>query len=149
MRGIPLTSAALLVAAVPCQASESASVKMDEAVAAYGPGIFPAITQMEFCGRFRVMIVYWAGTDMLFVDLTQPSDGQSTLAVKRGFSIREFNYYEDSNNITQLSCKNARDRLYINGRATSGHTSRTYSFRIVMDTKSGKYKYSDTQRSAD
>ena len=142
-------SAALLIAAVPCQASESASVEMDESVAVYGPGIFPAITRMEICGSFRVMIVYWAGTDMLFVDETQPSEDQSTAAGKRGFSIREFNYYEDSNSIVELSCKNARHGLLIKGKATSGHTSQTYSFRIVMDTESGRYKYSDTQRSAD
>ncbi len=149
MRHVMLVSAAFLVAAPPIQSSESASVAMDEAIAVYGPGIFPAITRMEICDNFRVMIVYWAGTDMLFVDETSPSEGQSTMAVKRGFSISQFNYYEDSNSIKELSCKKSKAVLRITGKATSGHTSETYSFRITMDTLSGAYKYSDTQRRRD
>jgi hypothetical protein len=71
------------------------------------------------------------------------------MAVKRGFSIAEFNYYEDSNTISHLSCKEQKNVLQITGTATNGHTSKGYTFRLVMDKSTGRYKYSDTQRRPD
>jgi hypothetical protein len=79
--------------------------------------------------------------------IAKPILGASTTSIKRGFSIREFNYYEDSNDITELSCrKPSSEVLQITGKATSGHTNETYSFRIDIDASTGSYKYSDTQR---
>jgi len=126
--------------------AQPASVEMDEALAKYGPGIFPAVTRMEVCGRFRVLVVHWAGTDMLFVDEVEPALNESTLAVKRGFSIREFNSYEQSTTIRELSCDLQSSRsLRVAGKAHSDHSERDYSFVLEMDPASGKYKYSDTQ----
>jgi hypothetical protein len=147
MRQVVLALSVLSITAPPALAGQPASVEMEEAFAKYGPGVFSAVTRMEVCGFFRVMVVYWAGTDMLFVDEIQPSQGESTMSVKRGFSIREFNYYEDSNSITELSCRTPSFAiLRITGKVESGHTNMTYSFRIDMDTSTGNYKYSDTQR---
>ena len=139
MRGV-LTFASLLIVAMRCSADE---------IGDYGPDIFPGITRMEVCGSFRVMVVYGNGTDNLYVDEQEFSSNQVTMVIKRGFSFIEFNAYEASNSITQLSCENAKDGLHIHGKATSGHSCQTYSFWIVMNTKSGEYKYSDTQRRGD
>src|SRR5687768_12533878 len=73
-----LALSVLSMTAPPALAGQQASVEMEEALAKYGPGVFPAVTRMEVCGFFRVMVVYWAGTDMLFVDEIQPSQGEST-----------------------------------------------------------------------
>lgn len=146
MRHAALMSVALVFPAAPCTPSEPAAVEMDEAFAVYGPGIFPAITRMEVCGAFRAMVVYWAGTDMLFVDEVAPALNESTMAVRRGLSIREFNHYEDSNTIKSLSCRISRGNLRVSGKAADGHSSGTYAFQIVLDTASWKYTYSDTRK---
>ena len=145
-RGTSLASAACaMLAAAAVFPDERAAVEFDEAVAVYGPGIFPAITQLVRCGDYRVLVVYAAGTDLLFLDKLVPADNESTLAATDGLSFEELNYYEASNQIESVSCKEAGPReLRITGSALDGQADKRFEFSIVVDTGKRSYAYSDT-----
>ncbi|HEX5048668.1 MAG TPA: hypothetical protein VFX89_16270 [Gammaproteobacteria bacterium] len=136
-----VSACACLATADSC-AEEKASFQFEEAFALYGPGIFPAITQVARCGDYRVLVVYGNGTDMLFLDKLVRVDNESTFAATDGFSFREFNFYEDSNQIESVSCKEAGPgELRIVGRAYSFHSEKHYDFSIVMDTARQSYTF--------
>jgi hypothetical protein len=128
-------------------ADEEARVDFEEAVAVYGPGIFPAITQLVRCGDYRVLIVYAAGTDLLFMDRLVLANNESTMAATDGLSFAELNYYEASNQIETVSCAEpARGELRITGRAVDGQDDTRFEFSIVVDTVKHSYVYSRASR---
>jgi hypothetical protein len=50
---------AYLLATVCCSglaAAQPSGVAFEDSVAVYGPGIFPALTQLHACGDFRVLV---------------------------------------------------------------------------------------------
>lgn len=132
--------------AVPALAvGQTAVVEFENSVAVYGPGIFPAITQVRQCGNFRVLVAYVNGTDLLFVDEIAPAENDSTLRVTRNFGFVEFNQYEASRSIRTIACKEpAPGSLQITGSGNDGHDNRNYEFDIMLNTTSGAYRYSDT-----
>jgi hypothetical protein len=143
MRLAILTLAAGAVLASSSFADEIASFQFDdEAIAVYGPGIYPAITQVARCGDYRVLVAYGNGTDMLFLDKVVRVDNESTFAATDGFSFKDFNSYEDSNEIESVSCEEtAPGRLRIVGRAYSFHSNKRYKFSIVMDAVKHTYTF--------
>jgi hypothetical protein len=138
----------LLVALTPvASAREEASIAFDEAVAVYGPGIFPAITKLVTCGDYRVFVVYGNGTDMLFADKIVPASNESTYAAEDGISFAEFNFYEQSVSIRKVSCKLLGPTKYrVVGKVVSGHADRSFGFTIVVDAAARTYTYKDTLR---
>lgn len=137
-----------LLASLCCSVSaagQTASVEFRESVAVYGPEIFPALTRLQRCGNFRVLVAYVNGTDLLFVDEVVPIEGGSTNRVARSFGFVEFNYYEASRSIEQLACREQdAESLEISGSGHDGHDNEDFEFTILLDTRTGEYEYSDT-----
>lgn len=130
-------------------AREEANIAFEEAVAVYSPGLFPAIIKIARCGDYRILVVYGNGTDMLFMDKLAPARNESTLAAEDGISFREFNAYEQSSQIEDVSCKLISPaRLRITGKAHSFHSEKSFRFTIVVDTAKRSYTYDDTQTRA-
>ena len=144
------TSLALAVCGLltaPCSlAREEASIDFQEAVAKYGPGLFPAITRLTRCGDYRVFVVYGNGTDMLFMDKLVATQNESTFAAEDGMSFEEFNSYEESTTIRDVSCGLVGPtKLRIVGKAHSFHSDKSFRFTIVVDTARRSHTYADTQ----
>ncbi|HEX5045551.1 MAG TPA: hypothetical protein VFX89_00390 [Gammaproteobacteria bacterium] len=138
-------SACAVLGASAVLADDKAAVEFEEAVAVYGPGIFPAITRLVRCGDYRVLVVYAAGTDLLFLDKLVPADNESTLAATDGLSFAELNYYEASNRIERVSCEKSGPReLRIAGSAFDGQENERFEFSIVVDTVERSYTYART-----
>lgn len=151
MSGIPkfVASLVLLGAVVPASAvlaREEARIEFEEAVAVYGPGLYPAITKLARCGDYRVFVVYGNGTDMLFMDRLVPVQNESTYAAEDGMSFSEFNTYEDSTQIEAVACHLlAPTKVKITGRAHSFHSERTFRFTLTVDVAKRSHTYEDTQ----
>ena len=127
-------------------AREDAHIGFEEAVAVYGPGLYPAITKLIRCGDYRVFVVYGNGTDMLFMDRLVPVRNESTFAAADGTSFREFNSYEQSSQIEDVSCQLLGPaRLQITGQAHSFHTKKTFRFTLLVDAAKRSYTYEDTE----
>jgi hypothetical protein len=137
-----------LLASVCCSglvAAQTARVAFEESVAVYGPEIFPALTRLRLCGNFRVLVAYVNGTDLLFVDEVAPIEGGSTNRVAKSFGFVEFNHYEASNSITDIACqKRGAESLEISGRGHDGHENKGFEFKVLLNTRTGEYQYSDT-----
>ena len=124
-------------------ADEEAAVDFEEAVAVYGPGIFPAITQLVRCGDYRMLVVHAAGTDLLFMDKLVRVNNESTFAATDGLSFAELNYYEESNEIESVACaESGPGELRITGRAIDFQEDKRFRFSIVVDTVKHSYAYS-------
>ena len=135
-----------LLAASGLPAREEARIGFEEAVAVYGPGLYPAITKLARCGDYRVFVVYGNGTDMLFMDRLVPVQNESTFAAEDGMSFSEFNSYEQSIQIKEVSCQLlGLARLRITGRAHSFHTEKSFRFTLVVDVAKRSHTYEDTQ----
>jgi len=141
MRPLLVASLAVSVPAV----SQTARVGFNESVAVYGPEIFPGLTHLHQCGEFRALVAYVNGTDMLFVDEVAPADGDSTLRVVKSFSFVEFNHYEASRSISEVSCLR-RDALTleVTGSGDDGHSNSKFEFMIMLNVSTGEYEYSDS-----
>ena len=127
-------------------AREEAHIGFEEAVAVYGPGLYPAITKLVRCGDYRVFVVYANGTDMLFMDRLVPVQNESTFAAEGGMSFSEFNSYEESSQIEDVSCQLLEPaRLQITGQAHSFHTGKALRFTLIVDVAKRSYTYADTQ----
>ena len=123
-----------------------ASVAFDESLAVYGPGIFPAVTRLQICEPYRVLVAYLNGTDMLFVDEMVRSRNQSTYEVSNGISVREFNYYEASAEIEKVSCRiDGEGSLEVFGQAHSFHADRDYTFDMKFSGALDSYSYSESE----
>jgi uncharacterized protein (TIGR02246 family) len=137
-----------LLASIGCTGAaiaQTGSVEFEESVAVYGPGIFPALTQLRLCGDFRVLVAYVNGTDLLFVDEVTPIEGGSTNRVAKSFGFVEFNHYEASTSITGLACREgSAESLEITGTGHDGHENKDFEFRVLLNTRTGEYEYSDT-----
>lgn len=140
--------ALLMIAGTPVAgtpAREEASISFHEAIAEYGPGLFPAMTQLARCGDFRVFVVYGNGTDMLFMDRLVPAANESTFAAVDGMSFAEFNTYEESRTVETLTCKLLEaGKLQIAGQAHSSHDDKSFRFTFVVDTVNRSYEYQET-----
>lgn len=125
--------------------SQTARVGFDESVAIYGPEIFPALAKLQLCGDFRVLVAYINGTELLFVDEVAPAERGSTLRVVRSFGFSEFNHYEASRSISEVSCQR-RDAttLEISGSGNDGHSDRDFEFTISLDAETGEYENSES-----
>ena len=126
-------------------AAQTARVGFEESIAVYGPEIFPALTLVRLCGDFRLLVAYVNGTDLLFVDKLIPAAGGSTYRVEKSFGFGEFNHYEASRDISAVTCEK-RDSgfLEIMGSGTDGHSNREFDFKVLLDTQTGAYQYTDT-----
>jgi hypothetical protein len=121
---------------------QAASVAFRDSYAVYGPDIYPAVTQVQYCAPYRILVAYINGTDMLFIDELEPSKSQSTLQVVRGVSIREFNFYEASAEIQGVTCRIADgEALRVSGAAHSFHSDRDFEFSITFDEGLESYTY--------
>jgi hypothetical protein len=119
-----------------------ASVAFRDSYAVYGPDIYPAVTQVQYCKPYRVLVAYLNGTDMLFIDELGLSKNESTFQISRGVSIREFNFYEQSAEIQRITCRIANgEALQVSGRAHSFHSNRDFEFSITFEQGLGGYKY--------
>ena len=125
--------------------AQPARVAFEESVAVYGPEIFPALTQLHLCGNFRVLVAYVNGTDLLFVDEVVPIEDGSTNRVAKNFGFIEFNHYEASSSITDVACqKHDTESLEISGSGHDGHENKDFKFKVLLNTRTGEYQYSDT-----
>jgi hypothetical protein len=116
--------------------------------------LFGSIQRIETCGSwsiddsfgdFRVLKVYYAGQDMLFVDVVTLADGGSELKVQHGFTFSEINNDHAEIGLDTVSCKSVNENvIQIDASATNGHSGQRYKFSIVVDSKSKTYEYSDT-----
>src|ERR1044071_1618534 len=133
-RGTIFVSAMCAVLTAPASyADASGQGDFAEAVAADGPGVFPAITQLVRCGDYRVLVVYAAGTDLLFLDKLVLANNESTMAATDGLSFAELNQYEASNQIESVSCaESGRGELRITGRVIDGQDDKHFQFSIVV-----------------
>jgi hypothetical protein len=135
-----------LLTASSLLAREEARIGFEEAVAVYGPGLYPAITKLARCEDYRVFVVHGNGTDMLFMDRLVPVQNESTFAAEDGMSFSEFNSYEESIQIKDVSCQLLGPaRLQITGQAHSFHTEKTFRFTLVVDVAKRSHTYQDTQ----
>jgi hypothetical protein len=139
---------AYLLALVCCSGlavAQTARVAFEESVAVYGPEIFPALTQLHLCGNFRVLVAYVNGTDLLFVDEVAPIEDGSTNRVAKSFGFIEFNHYEASSSIANLACQKLdAESLEISGSGHDGHENKDFEFKVLLNTRTGEYEYSDT-----
>jgi hypothetical protein len=125
--------------------SQTARVTFDESVAVYGPEIFPALRRIQFCGDFRVLVAYINGTDLLFVDEVILAEGDSTFSVVGSYSFVEFNAYETSRFVTDVSCRHRdAETLEITGNGNDGHRNADFEFTLSLNTSTGDYTYSDS-----
>ena len=125
--------------------AQTSRVAFDESVAVYSAEIFAALTQLRQCGDFRVLVAYVNGTDLLFVDEIVAAEGGSTYRVARSFGFVEFNHYEASRFISNVSCEHREaDVLEIKGSGHDGHRNEDFEFTVSLDTRSGAYRYTDT-----
>jgi hypothetical protein len=116
--------------------------------------LFDSIQSIETCGswslngrlgEFRVLNVYHAGQDMLFVDVVALSSGGSELKVLHGFTFSEINNDHAEIGLETISCKPLTENvIQIEASATNGHSGEKYKLSIVVDGKSKTYEYSDT-----
>lgn len=146
---LPLRLARIyLLASVCCSTSvvaQTASVEFEESRAVYGPGIFPALTHVRLCGDFRVLVAYVNGTALLFVDEVGLAEGASTYRVTKSFGFIEFNHYEASRSIMDIACqKRDGESLEITGTGNDGHDNEDFDFKVLLNTRTGDYQYSDT-----
>ena len=122
------------------------SVELNEGLAVYGSGIYPAITKVSVCGEYRVLVAYLHGTDMLFLDRISPVLNGSTYQASEGYSFKEFNFYHASFFIENIKCTIEFDgSLKIYGEASSGHSDEHFIFTILMDLQTRTYEYADSQ----
>lgn len=139
---------AYLLASICCSglaAAQTPEVAFEDSVAVYGPGIFPALTQLRACGNFRVLVAYVNGTDLLFVDEVEPTAGGSTNRVTKSFGFVEFNHYEASSSIAEVACQlRDAESLEIVGRGHDGHENKDFEFKVLLNTRTGEYGYSDS-----
>ena len=126
--------------------SQTASVRFDESVAVYGPEIFPAVRRIRLCGDFRILVAYINGTDLLFVDEVTLAEGDSTFSVVRSYSFVEFNAYEASRLVTEVSCQQRdAETLEITGSGNDGHRNADFEFVLSLSTSTGDYSYSERE----
>ena len=96
------------------------------------------------------MLVVWAaGTDMLFLDRLEPRDNGSTYSAEDGVSFSEFNYYESDNELKEISCKLLEHIVEISGMGFDFHREARFVFSISLDTTSKTYKYHDRYQQTD
>jgi hypothetical protein len=92
-----------------------------------------------------VLVAYVNGTDLLFVDEVVPIEGGSTTRVAKSFGFVEFNHYEASSSIKELTCRTRdAESLEISGNGHDGHEDRDFEFKVLLDTRTGEYEYSDS-----
>ena len=128
-------------------ARDEARVSFEESIAVYSPGIFPAITKLVRCGDYRVLVVYANGTDLLFMDRLVTTQNESTYATEDGMSFSEFNHYEESIEINEVSCRLVEpQKVRITGRAHSAHSEQNFRFILTVDVGNRTHTYEDTQR---
>ena len=135
----------VLLAPTVAANAQAASVAFEDSIAVYGPEVFPALTLVRQCDDFRVLVAYVNGTDLLFVDQLVPAEGGSTYRAGTSFGFVEFNHYEASRSVNDIACAfQDTGRLRISGTGFDGHAGENFKFTIVLDTRTGQYRYSDS-----
>ena len=125
--------------------AQIATAELDDGRAVYGPGIFPAITRIQTCENYGVLVAYLHGTDMVFVDEVRPALNGSTLEAVRGFSFLELNAYHASASIERVECElEAPESLNVSGFGYSFHGETEFAFTISLSLRNGSYHYRDS-----
>lgn len=117
--------------------------------------LFGSIQGLETCGQwrvgerfgdFRVIRVYYAGQDMLFVDMVALDGGGALLSVEHGFSFSEVNNDHAEILLESVTCRSAgENRIDVEARAINGHNDERYNFNLRIDGANRAYSYSESR----
>jgi len=112
--------------------------------------LFDSIQSIKTCGswnindefgEFRVIEIFYAGQDMLFIDMVKINNG-TELKVVQGFSFSEINNDHSEIGLDNISCTEIeKNKIQVEGTAESMHNATPYKFTVVVDGKSKSYKY--------
>jgi len=116
--------------------------------------LFGSIQSIATCGRwnnderlgeFRVLTIYYAGQEMLFVDIVALDNSGSQLTVVHGFSFAEINNDHAEVGIKTIACKATQaNTIRIDATAVNGHNDQQYKFSLVIDGVGYTYQYEES-----
>jgi len=93
-------------------------------------------------GEFRLVKFYYAGQDMLFVDMIAINENRTQYNLVFSFSFREINNDHAEIGIDSLSCEPLEPNIIkITAGAHNGHNNKYFKFELLIDGREQSYVY--------
>ena len=113
--------------------------------------LFGSIQELKKCGHwkrdsqlgeFRLIKLYYAGQDMLFVDMIAINENRTQYNVVFGFSFKEINNDHAEIGINSLSCEQLEsNNIKITAKALDGHNNKYFTFELLIDGRKRSYVF--------